>query len=351
MGDGRFDGFDLLRIGAALVVVVSHAFWLASGVLPPVILQWVNVEMNAGSIAVAVFFVTSGYLVSASWASDSNLARFAARRGARIWPGLMTVLLVSTFVVGPLVTTWSLGDYLTSPLTWYYPLSGSILDISYVLPGVFEDHATPSVNGSLWTLPLEVACYLGLAAAGSAGLLRSRWRVGSITVLVVAWAWLVSVGTVTPPMNVAGWGFFDLPVFAALFALGVAGRTFDVPRSPWVALTAFVVLVVVRDRVIEPIALLAIAYLTVWAGTSSTPIGARVHRYGDPSYGIYVWGWVVSQVLVGLGVRTPWALALLSMIIATVVGYGSWWLIERRALTALRRRLKVHHSAQAVARP
>jgi len=77
---------------------------------------------------------------------------------------------------------------------------------------------------------------------------------------------------------------------------------------------------------------LAIAYFCFWFAYR-TPI-VRLDRFGDPSYGIYLWGWPAQQTMVALapGLR-PFANFLCSLVIAVVMGYVSWRLIERPALS------------------
>jgi peptidoglycan/LPS O-acetylase OafA/YrhL len=99
----RFDTFDLLRIFAACLVVFHHAFVL-DGENPPGSGILDRMGMTYGRLGVAIFFCTSGFLVARSWAHDPSTARFAVKRVCRIWPGLVVMLVLVTFVLGPAVT-------------------------------------------------------------------------------------------------------------------------------------------------------------------------------------------------------------------------------------------------------
>lgn len=163
------NSFDFMRLAGSLLVLYSHGFAVA-GLPEPVI----GAFCSFGSLGVFIFFAISGYLVSTSWLSDSNLLRFAVRRSLRIIPGLAVVILLSTFVLGPIVTTLPIATYLGHPTTYRY-LENIALYVNYTLPGCFEHvPLANAVNGSLWSLPPEVLVYVFLGALGLASLVEKR---------------------------------------------------------------------------------------------------------------------------------------------------------------------------------
>ena len=81
--DEAGDGFGIMRIGAAVMVIFAHSFPLARGAEDPT-WQRGSVIISFGSAAVSIFFVISGYLVLSSWIRDPNPLRFAVRRVARM---------------------------------------------------------------------------------------------------------------------------------------------------------------------------------------------------------------------------------------------------------------------------
>ncbi|HFO5058228.1 TPA: acyltransferase family protein, partial [Escherichia coli] len=93
------------------------------------------------------------------------MPHFISSRFFRIFPAFIFVLLFATFIVGPLLTTHSMTSYLKDTLTYSYLFKSSYLDMQFFLPGVFEENIyKSSVNGSLWTIPYEVASYVVLLA-------------------------------------------------------------------------------------------------------------------------------------------------------------------------------------------
>src|SRR3954452_12949771 len=108
LGSGS-NNFDVLRLAAAALVLLSHAF-LINGVDDPAIA--LTGDETLGDMAVTAFFGISGFLVARSWCRDPRLGRFVTKRALRIVPGLWAVVALSALVLGPVFSSLSLGDYL-----------------------------------------------------------------------------------------------------------------------------------------------------------------------------------------------------------------------------------------------
>ena len=169
----RSNNFDALRLLAALTVVVAHA-WPLTGVSPSPMLGGIKVF----HLAVFVFFAISGYLITTSWQRAPRVRRFLAARVLRIFPALILVVVLTVLVIGPVATTLPLGEYFTSPQTWGYLVTVT-LAAAYQLPGVFDQNPLDVVNGSLWTLGPEFACYLLVLTIGLV-LLGLGWSASTV---------------------------------------------------------------------------------------------------------------------------------------------------------------------------
>ncbi|MEW9673274.1 hypothetical protein [Ammoniphilus sp. 3BR4] len=100
------------------------------------------------------FFVISGFLITQSFDRNPVLKNYLLSRMLRIFPGLIFAVLISTFILGPLVTSLPLNDYLKHPQTYNYMQGILLFLVQYVLPGVFEDNIYKhAVNGSICTIP------------------------------------------------------------------------------------------------------------------------------------------------------------------------------------------------------
>lgn len=347
------NNFDLVRMLAASAVLVSHSYPIWGRRPDP--LQLVMNGVPIGEIAVSVFFVISGYLVCQSWVFDPHPLRYLARRALRLLPALYVTLLVSTFVAGPLLTSLPARDYWASPMTWDYLRGFGVFWLQGSLPGVFADSFYPlAFNGPLWTIRIEAACYIVLMGLGVLGVLRSRL----FTVLAAA----ACIGTYLAIHARAGtfqavsilyMDALSLSRLAALFFSGAAlYQCRDlVPRLPWVAVLVLGLLMAIASSPYYPLAFhLAFPYAILCLALTPLPVLSRFGRFGDFSYGTYLFAWPVQQaVMSAWGHALPlWGYIAVSLAITVALAAASWHLIEKRAL-ARKPRARGLPSAQAPA--
>ncbi|WP_166404605.1 acyltransferase family protein [Labedella endophytica] len=322
------NNFDAVRIAAALAVIVGHSFELV-GIEP--IPRVLNVPLH--SIGVFVFFAMSGYLISSSWLRRPVLGDYLRNRTLRIMPGLIVVTVASFAVLGPVMSSLSVADYLENPRSWRYLLN-IVLRPVFDLPGVFEDNPyAGSVNGSLWTLPIEFVCYLVFPLLLALG----RARVFALVAFIVG-AVLVE-RLVADPLVFWGSSFQRAANLAVFFALGslvaVAGRRLRLRLDVAVVLLAF-------QAVFSAMASPATTQWTLWPVltysvlafcTHSTPVIRRAARFGDLSYGLYIYAFPVQQVVVA--VLPPLGFVgnlVVVTLTTTVLAWLSWHLVEKHAL-------------------
>ncbi len=173
LDDFRPSGFDFMRLILALSVLVPHAATIAQG-------EAFGEEFFNGPFApyfqlvLPAFFILSGFLVSGSMFRSKTLVMFAGLRFIRIYPALVVEVILSAFIVGPLVTILPLREYFTDPLFFRY-LVNATGHITYYLPGVFVNNPKPLiVNWQLWTVPWELLCYVSISILIVLGVKRRR---------------------------------------------------------------------------------------------------------------------------------------------------------------------------------
>lgn len=339
---GRNNNFNLIRIVAALAVLVTHSFVLSSGNPDDEPLRQ-TLGMTLGSIAVDVFFVTSGLLVTASLLRSESVVAFAWSRCLRIFPGLLVMLVLTVFLVGPLFATLQPASYLLDPRTHAYLIKGATLVTGILdrLPGVFESNAYPaSINGSLWTMPYEVRMYVLLAVLWAVVHKAFGLRGAQFTRAVQLLAILSGVGLVV--------GHFMSsrdPTFLRLFFMFFAGAALFVSRERVRLSARFFLLALVASTVASinqhlffVVYTVSLPYLVIYLAYVPSDAARRYNKVGDYSYGIYIYAFPVQQSLAALmpGISAM-AMMAASLLATTGLAALSWHFIEHRAI-GLRKR-------------
>lgn len=329
------NALNFVRLILAAEVVVWHAYSLRGGTWLPD-----QVERFLADIAVDSFFAISGFLICRAWMRRPDVGAYAAARGLRILPGLWVCLLVTAFVVAP-VAAWIAGTPAPSLSgQWHYVFGnadtwvGGVWGIDGGPVGVVYAGVW---NGCLWSLGFEALCYVAVAALGVVRLLRVP-----VVLAIGAVAWSLSL------LLVGGETAGLVPLAsrcALMFACGAllwmwADRVPVDRRLVGVAAVAlFGAAAFLPDY--RLLAAPAIAYLALVAGLELGRFPRLVLR-NDLSYGVYIYGFVLAQAILMVGVDLPWVpFAVLSLAVTLPVAAASWFVVERPAQRLRRRRLVV----------
>ncbi len=340
----RSNNFDALRLVGAFAVIIGHAYHLEGrGDQSPFVLGY-----PLSTLGVVVFFTISGYLITASWTRSANPVTYLSARVLRIFPGLIAVVLVSVLVVGPWMSSFPVGTYFDMPRTPGY-LTNIVMRPQYDLPGVFVDLPYPvAVNGSLWTLPAEFFCYLVVPLLL---LWPRRLRPVTLAAFLGVSLWLASVPPEQSPVvygsrvsDAAGmWVFFAAGALLRLASQRWSVAVFRTDVAV-VAVSAYAVTISMAPTWTGWIAWLALPYAVLVVGLASTPGVRRAARFGDMSYGLYLWAFPVQQLVVHfLGVQRMVVDVPLVTGLTLALAFVSWHLVEHPSLR-LKDRLNVRFS-------
>ncbi|MDQ0623697.1 acyltransferase family protein [Paraburkholderia graminis] len=361
------NNFDLVRLVAAVAVVYGHSYLLQA---PDGSSDWVHNALGFdgfGALGVYAFFLLSGMLVTASFDRQRSAPRFAVLRIARLWPAVALGSLVTVFIVGPLFTTLPLREYFSSGMTWSNldNFSTIVMNTGWALPGVFEHNRFPvDVSSPLWTLPLQVRCYLIVLAAGMLGLLSSpRGALLAAALGIAAFVLrvhlpphltphslpLVQIGLRDFSETPGGYSFWPEPFFMLGVLLYGLRERIDIHGLMTLALT--MVFLVFRDTAgAQPLFYLAFVYGVLWVGT--TPLLRRFVPRHDYSYGIYLYGFMVQQCVANIAPQLSHVTAvLIAAPFIVLCAALSWHCVERPVLMWCRARLARPRAVRADARP
>lgn len=325
------NSFDFIRFVAASAVVLTHAFALSGRDQPHI------GSITLGGVSVWAFFILSGYLISASWDQYPRFNVFFAKRALRIFPGLIVALFLTVVVCGFFYSTLGLLGYFRSPGTIAYFNNVLLINTQYSLPGVFSHNIYPNaVNGSLWTLAYEFLMYLALAFFGVIRLFKKM-------PIEVFWVFLFALQIIT---IIGGFQHFDFFIlyfqFNLLITMGlmfftgvlIQKKVKSIPLRPLYGLGAailFIAVVTIVPKITELAAATILAYSLFALGSS--PHMSWFGRYGDFSYGIYIYHFPIMQMVVAsTGTHTPFRLFAVVWPISVIAGATSWWLVESRFL-------------------
>jgi peptidoglycan/LPS O-acetylase OafA/YrhL len=328
---GRANNFDSIRFWAALSVLFSHAFSLSYGsaAFEPIMIATAG-QTNLGIVAVAAFFVISGYLITQSFERSRNIRSFVRARALRLLPGLIVVLLLMSFIAGPLLTELPWGDYFGARRVYGYVLvNASLLDFRGELPGVFFSNPLPHVNGPLWTLRYEAECYALVLALGVVGLLN---RYVTLILFSVSLIYLA----VHNQNDVSQFAHQDHRLaFANFFLAGAVVYHWRPPLKWWAAALCASGCVIALMTGFLWLALHTLfAFLVIFAALSPSVRMPRMAKYGDLSYGIYIFHYPVMQIVIQLTGFTEWyELIAVSLPIVLILAFMSWHLVEKVALS------------------
>jgi peptidoglycan/LPS O-acetylase OafA/YrhL len=327
---GAFDG---LRLAAALAVLFTHCYPLLGREQLEPLARLTNGSTTFAELGLVTFFAISGNLVTQSWFRDPSIWRFFMRRSLRIIPGLAFIIFCSFAIIGPLLTTFDVADYFSQHEAWGYLAKVLVFPSQYGLPGVFADNPFPTVvNGSLWSLRVEVVLYVAIGVLGVARLAGAQWAVLATAACCLA-IFVLLTGTDSARQAL----FFHQAV--ALFANAVpffVGATLAfgplASRRLWLvaAMLAGLTLALASTPAFKPLLLLALPVVIIQIGRQAR---CDLSRFGDYSYGLYLWGFVVEQTIVNyVPTLDPATLFFAAVGPAFMMAAISWHFVEKHAL-------------------
>lgn len=321
-----------VRFVAAFLVIYAHSFPLSVGYARlDLLMRTTGGAMSFGSFAVHIFFICSGLLVARSLEKDGDIMGFAKKRVIRIFPALWFVVFLTAFVIGPIFTTLPAKEYFLSGQTWKY-LGTLFLLPEQGLPGLFETNVYYGVvNGSLWTLRIEIVCYVFLAFCHRLGLTREKYLKWFYPLLLLGL--IVCLFTEYPLVSLLKKYYVLLFSFYNGMCFWVYRRKIRVSYSLAVLMMGlFLITVLLQYPDLGMCLFFAYAFVVLVFTLPQCPRGLA--RLGDLSYGIYLCAFPLQQCVVacfGGGTMSQEVNFVVSSAVAVCVGWLVYEIGEKRA--------------------
>ncbi len=340
----RENNFDLIRLVAAFQVAIIHTaehLELDDACL-----------YSIGSISfpfpgVFVFFVISGFLITASCVNNQSLVQYLKNRVLRIFPALWCAFFLLFVVL--CVFGYVNRDTLKLPQLWAW-IVGQTTVFEFYTPDVLRDFGVGCPNGSLWTIPVEFGFYLLLPLV--IYVFRKRLNVCLIVLSVLSLGVnyvnaLFMEGTVMKLVKYSFLPWLYCFFIGALVYLNwnSVRKYFEGKAVYWILVYGlYVNLIDFPSYQVTSLGVLGanilLAFLTISLAYTIPKLG-KILCGVDISYGLYLYHMIVVNVFVELGYVGEWKYGLASLVLSVLLALVSWSFIEKKALSLKHVKLKL----------
>ncbi|MES2648878.1 MAG: acyltransferase [Bacteroidota bacterium] len=360
---GHKNNFDFLRLIFSILVVYTHGYviYYGAGIFfkkEPLLFLTGN-QCSFGTLAVDFFFIISGYLVLQSLSNSKTYFSFIKKRVLRIHPGFIAAYVFGIFLVIPFSNGIPAGGWRYVIEYWkavdigYFTYTAVTLNFPDWIPGIFIPSTNPSdLNTSMWTIPYEFSCYIFLMVLGLFRVFKLHRSIPLILFLVVLIMNIiqhaVTLKMIAPlpftdviasyfrPETVKK--FLTMQNFALFFLAGSCFYYYrnSIPSSKKLFTFCILMLTVGMfwTEFFEIFVAVFGTYLLFYFAFSKRIKLTNAAKYGDLSYGIYLYGWPVQQlVMVYLGDKLNfWGSLGVSFLFIIPLAFASWYLVEKPVL-------------------
>ncbi len=332
------NNFDFLRHFFALSVLVAHCFPLSGMGTCDWLCQLTNNQFDFSQLGVKGFFIISGYLIFQSLERSDSLIDYYWKRVLRLFPGL-TAVLILTICFLPFVYNGSFYEYISSRSTLTYIPNNLILyKTQYIIPGVFDNNPYQSIiNGSLWTIPYEFTMYILISAffffITKKQLIKAVLFIVAVLLVIINLFFsknLEGINYYLMSKHLVDLGFY----FIAGSLLSVLN--FNKFKHTNTILIAMITLTILAFyfNFFSYVKYFTLPIIVLSIGIGNTPILSKItDKTGDLSYGIYIYGFIIQQSLMHYFHFNFWQLLIGSIILVPLFAFGSWHLVEKKALS------------------
>ena len=299
---GKNNNFNIIRFIAASLVLYSHSFALVTGSANSEPLKN-SLGITWGYIAVDIFFITSGFLITVSYLSKRSIFHFIIARILRIFPALIMAIIFCVFVIGIYFTTLEKSEYLTNIQTYKFLIKNSILlfGIEYTLPGVFyENPWKKAVNGSLWTLPHEIKMYAVLLITLLTATILNQNSFKFSTKNLITFITATSITLLILSMKYSILDYNTIRLFT-MFFIGTSfyfhRKKIIISNKIFIVCIILLCISITNKTAFNILYIFIIPYIVFYLAYIPKGKIRYFNNLGDYSYGIYIYAFPIQQAI------------------------------------------------------
>lgn len=329
------NNFDFLRVVFAVTVAIAHLIELSEVEIFQAYQEFFNTRL-----AIDGFFVISGFLIAKSYEHSSSFKNYILKRVKRIVPAYVFVILFCALFFY-FISKLSIIDYFLNSQFWSY-LAANLIFQNYLepcLPGVFQDNLMCAVNGALWTIKIEEAFYL-LLPLFYLITKSKKSRIYILSAIVYMFSIMYYNYFVSENMyRIAK----QLPGALAFFTTGIIlYRNFHFFIKWKYHLIIPCLLLFVLEQYVFDIQIFKPATygFMVFYFAYNFKFLNNFGKYGDLTYGIYIYHFPIIQVFVHFeffNSYNPLLVSIILMVIIVIVSAFSWHFLELAYLSESRK--------------
>ncbi|WP_405317075.1 acyltransferase family protein [Faecalibacillus faecis] len=316
----RSNNLSFLKFIAACLVIYSHSFALSLGRGNLDFLDTISKgSLSFGGFAVAIFFFSSGFFITKSIIKRGG-SNYIKTRIARIFPPLIVTVALTVIIFGLFFSSLSFFDFIFNKQTLLYCLNMILIPV-HMLPGVFSNNVYGSyINGALWTLPVEFACYIAVYVLYKLSWLNEKkYKIISVFVFI-------SYFCLT---------FIKLPIFETLLRYSqpayvfFMGSYFYLLRNKikisskilMISILCFLLLITIGYGKIATV--FCLPYILLYYSFYLKQCESLLAKLGDISYEIYLVGFPIQQMIVSLfgGNMRPYMNLMFALPISIILAF------------------------------
>jgi len=331
------NNFDFLRFLFAFIVILSHIIDLSR--FPDFIFLKKYFDTH---LSVTGFFIISGFLITGSYVKTQNIRLYFIKRAKRLLPAYLFIVLFSALFFS-IFSIYNFQEYFSNSMLYKY-LFANLFFVNFIqpcLPGVFLNNILCTINGALWTIKVEVSFYIILPIII---LLITKFEKKIVVfVAIYALGLLYILGLyLTNFILPEKYSFLlilkhQLPGFLTYFISGISlFYFFDFymkykNKLAIIAIIVFSIEYYFNLEILRPIAMSLLILYFAYGFKFLNNWG----KYGDFSYGIYIYHFPIIQLVVSLNLLNkfnPYLVAISIISTVFLLAFLSWNLLEKRFL-------------------